>query len=44
MSVASPKVDGRALAKPETAAQRAKLYLNKFGDEVGDQPGGLIES
>ncbi len=27
-----------------TAAHRAKLDSDKFGDEAGDQTGGLIES
>ncbi len=32
------------LAKPGTAAHRAKLDSEKFGDEAGDQTGGVIES
>ncbi len=31
-------------AKPQTAAEQAKLDSDKFGDEAGDQTGGLSES
>ncbi len=33
----------RYVAKPETAAYRTKLDSDKFGDDAGDQIGGLIE-
>ncbi len=43
--LASPNGRRLALAKPETAAHRAKLDSDKFDDEAaGDQTDGLIES